>query len=525
MTQRISVCRICGRTLTNPRSISVSMGPICVRRFGVIHEEALQYARSLGRQLDVGTIENVAIISAQEAFRARIRGQSQMPPTTHNVEVFSRTLRQMEEVNVELCDGNHGQVTTSRGATYDVTDNSCTCPDFRYRAQSSGGACRHIEAYRIARGQVVSPTTQSLRSRLDEAARLQARQSFEFIDWREQEAREGVLEVWKRNKPFDGVYISENNEAWRELLEEARGEWEYKYENVLGGTGNSFGIEIEFELPYHVNRSEVATALFEAGLLDSPSVNGYHSRGTRPGFWKLERDGSLQNGLELVSPVLFDRRETWEQLERATQILRERGAVVNHRTGGHIHIGIGPLDHKSYAWQRMSRIGLGYERLFYRMGGADSEAFRNGSYGRHRGTQYAAPLQDSARAIRGGEEANTARSRLSQSRYTLFNATNVDSYNAKPTLEMRYPNSTLDPSQWQAQIQVANCIVHQAAVINNDSPQSRFTPGLMDRRNQIRMQDGCTETTETEYFRRFLDVIGNSEDRKAATWLFLRGRC
>ncbi|WP_170220307.1 amidoligase family protein [Paenibacillus anaericanus] len=490
----------------------------------MIFEEALQYASSLGRQLDVGLIENAAILSSQAAYRQRLRGQTQLP-STHNVEVMSRTLGRMEEVRVEVCDGNHAQVITSRGNTYDVTETSCTCPDFRYRLQGTGESCRHMEAHRIARGQAVSPSTQLLRDHLDEEARRQARRSFEFVDWREQEAREGVLEVWRENKAFDGTFISEDNAAWEDLLSKAGNEWEYKYENVLGGTGNSFGIEIEFELPYNIDRVEIANALHEAGILDTARINGYHSTGGRPGFWKLERDGSLQNGLELVSPILFDRRETWEQIEKATRILREKGATVNERTGGHIHIGIGPLDHKTYAWQRLSRIGLGYEKLFYRMGGADSEAYRNGTHGRHRGSRYTIPLNNNRiRRIRGNEDAAEARARLSESRYSLFNATNVDNVNSKPTIEMRYPNSTLDHLQWQAQIQVANSIVHQSAVIKNTSPQSRFTPGLTDRANQLRFEHYCTETTEREHFRKFLDVVGNQEDRLAATWLFLRGR-
>jgi len=522
MTQRISNCRICGRRLTNPRSISVTMGPVCIKRFGVIFEEALQYATSLGRQLDSGLIENIAIMSAQDAYRRRLRG-GQAAMSTQNVEIMSQTLGQMEQVTVELCDGNHARVTNSRGNSYDVTETSCTCPDYRFRLQGTGGTCRHMHAHMIARGQAISPTSQLIHERLDEAARQQARQSFEFIDWQEQEAREGVLEVWKENRGFDGVFISEDAAAWENLLSNANNEWEYKYENVLGGTGNSFGIEVEFELPLNVRKEEIAEALYEAGLLDSASINNYHSNG-RPGFWKLERDGSLQNGLELVSPILFDRRETWEQIETATRILREKGANVSSRTGGHIHIGIAPLDHKTYAWQRLSRVGLAYEKLFYRLGGADSVAYRNGSRGRHRGESYSTPLSDEARNIRGTDTASIARSRLSRSRYTLFNATNVDGYRSKPTLEMRYPNSTLDPAQWQAQIQVANCVVHQAAVINNDSAQSQFTPGLYARNNQLRRSDQSSENTEREYFRRFLDVIGNPIDRHAATWLFIRGQ-
>ena len=523
MTQRFIVCRICNRKLTNPRSIAVSMGPVCIRRFGVIFEEALQYANSLGRQLDVGLIENVSIISAQEAYRNRLRRSNQVPQT-QQIEVMSATLGQLEEVTVEFCDDNHGQVITPRGS-YDVTASSCTCPHYMNRLQNTGQACRHIEAFRRARGLESNRTTVPFRLAIDNEARLQARRSFEFIDWREQEARVSVLDVWKQNRGFDGTLMTEDTGAFEELLQEASNEWEYKYENVLGGTGNSFGMEIEFELPAGVTGREVAAALHQAEILDTPTVHGYHSNGGVPGFWKLEKDGSLQNGLELVSPILFDRRETWEQIEKATEVLKGIGVKVNQRTGGHIHVGIAPMDHKTYAWQRLSRIGLGYEKLFFRMGAADPEAYANGSHGTHRRGNYVKPLSDQSRSIRGTDTAVMARRKLSESRYSLFNATNVDAIrNSKPTVEMRYPNSSLDASQWQAQIQIANAIVHQASVIDNDSPLSRFTPGLFDRDHQLRSTSRSTEVTEREYLRKFLDVLGNKEDRLAASWLFLRGR-
>ena len=37
------------------------------------------------------------------------------------------------------------QVLSSNGKTfYEVTPNSCTCPDFRFRQAGSGGRCKHM---------------------------------------------------------------------------------------------------------------------------------------------------------------------------------------------------------------------------------------------------------------------------------------------------------------------------------------------------------------------------------------------
>ncbi|MFD2328839.1 amidoligase family protein [Cohnella sp. GCM10020058] len=394
-----------------------------------------------------------------------------------------------------------------------------------------------MEAMRLARGgtppppppapseeQRVNPFVAQV---VDQSAHARVVQRFADINWTEEEAREGVLNEWRRNRAFDGIFISQNDEAWRDLQQRARGEWDYQYENVLGGTGNTFGMEIEFEFPRDVSRRDVTKALYEAGILDRPQVYSYHGGGFRtgPGYFRLEEDGSLSNGLELVSPILFDNRESWEKIETATRVLREIGAKTNSRTGGHIHVGIAPLDHRAYSWQRLARIGVGYERNLYRMGAADNILWtRTGNPGRHRGTSFASPIPSAAFNISGESSAEAAR-RSFGGRRTIFNATNVDAaYYRKPTLEFRYPNSTLDHRQWQAQIQVANAIVHQAAVIRNESPQNQFTPGLEQRHKHLRYDNECSDQMEVDHFRKFLDVLGHEKDRFAAAWLHERGR-
>ena len=551
---RIARCRICNRKLTNARSMSVSMGPTCAKRFGVIFEEALAYARTIGRQLDTGLLQNHVIIAAQDAYRERIRrsrqgiepAQAEPPvPEDQTVAVWSATRGETEDIRVEFDDANHGRTISESGHTYETTANSCTCPHYVHRIQGSnriqgsgGGACRHMEAFRQAQNfdpsavpnTDVSPGhafSDRVRRIVDQDMHQRALQRFSEVDWAEEEAREGVLQTWRENRAFDGVYMSRDDSAWKELRERARGDLEYRYENVLGGTGNSFGIEIEVEFPPSRSINEVARALYDADIIDNPVVHGYHAGAsqTGPGYFRLERDGSLNHGVELISPVLFDTPEAWQKIERATEILKNMGGRTNQNTGGHIHIGIAPLDHRTYSWQRLARIGLAYEKQFFRMGGADADLFaRSGQPGIHRRGVYSTGLPSNIVTLRGTATAEAAR-RSFGARYSMFNTTNVDaSYGRKPTVEMRYPNSTLNAKQWQAQIQVANAVVHQAAVIRNDSVQNQFTPGLLQSNQHLRHNDNCSEQMSDDNFRKFLDVLGNEEDRLAATWLYTRGR-
>ncbi|BFH18260.1 hypothetical protein J6TS7_53480 [Paenibacillus dendritiformis] len=525
------------------------MGPVCVRRFGVLFDNARSYASSLNRQLDVGILQNLAIQAAAQAYQLRIRRRTNQEPDAipdTAVTAYSETRGRTETLRIAFDDTQHARVLSESGNTYEVTGHSCTCPDYTYRHRGNGTACRHMQAVQQVRESqsVATPTSPeeiaitSMRAEIDRLQPItpdilrEAERGFSQINWVDEEVRENVLDVWRENRVFDGIYMSEDDAAWEQLRAEAEADWNYKYENVLGGTGNTFGVELEVELEGSSVSGEILQALRNEGITDQMNVSYYHGQRARPGMWRVERDGSLENGIEIVSPVLMDRQEDWEKLERVTKILEEHGATITSDCGGHVHIGIGPLDHRTYSWQRLARIGLGYERLFYRMGGADSELYRiTGRRGRHRGTEYAAPFYTEARNVSGTDTAVRSRQRISQQgllradRYTIFNTTNIDaSLNRKPTVEMRYPNGSLSCKQWQAQIQVANAIVHQAAVIRNDSPHHAFTPGLYQSNNQLRLSDMCNDATETRYFRRFLDVLGNHEDRLAATWLFLRGQ-
>lgn len=539
-----TTCQVCGRTLRSQTSISLGVGPVCARKVNEIASRTFQeMASTTGGRVNWVAIHMIAITSAQEAYRSRIRRrrnpltssdtQQTVVPEDRTVEGVRSVSRGVEEtIRIEFSDADHAIAYSQSGNSYDVTATSCSCPHYVYRLQGTDSRCRHIDAFLTAQEGTSSrlsayTTNHETFTQISVATHLENRLSFSNIDWEEEQLREQVLSIWIANRGFDGIYMSENDEEWNSLRAYATQQWEYRYSDVLGGTGNSFGIEIEFEMPSHLREYEVSEALYRADILDRNSVFGYHQgvQQVGPGYWRLERDGSLQNGLELVSPVLFDKKEHWEQIEKATKVLRELGANVSTRTGGHIHVGIAPMDHRSYSWQRLARIGLAYERAFYRMGGADSAAFENGSRGIHRGTNYSLPFTSTAYSISGSESAESARRKLSGAgRRTMFNATNVDApHHQKPTLEMRYPNGSLDHRQIQAQVIVANAVVHQAAVIRNASPLNRFTPRLMDRRNQLLVTDQPLALEEDKNFRKFLDVLGNQHDRLAATWLYLRG--
>nr|NNM90102.1 hypothetical protein [Bacilli bacterium] len=367
--------------------------------------------------------------------------------------------------------------------------------------------------------------------------------NFTAIDVTDDIARTQILSVWKTNRSWDGIRMTEDQAAYDSLMSSAEAEWEYVTDgSILGGTGNTFGVEIEMEFESSGAWDRVARDLYNEGLSQYSERVGYHTAG---GMWMPTRDGSLTNGgLEIVSPILQDRPEDWEQLRRVLEIAKYHGAVVNGNTGCHTNIGSGPVDSRAFSWQRLARAALGHEAALYRMGGADSEKYRSaGTAGVHRGTGYVRTLGD----ITFGGNATMAEIKYQitkEDHATLLNVMHDG------RVEFRSPNGTLDARQIQANVVVANAMMHQAATITNSSPLDNTTPKLSDYANQVgytavqtaRLKDDLqwaarhgqdTSTLEQNIanreakaelgFRRFLDFLGNPVDRKAAAWLYKRG--
>ena len=535
-------CRVCHRPLRSLISVQQGVGPVCMRR---VRAQIAAFLASGGEvsgnqhyAMTPEELQNLAEAQVQRDYREQRAANRQLPaPMT--VDLESATRGTVDPVEVQFVNGrlNSAVTRSASGHTYQTTDQVCSCPDFTHRRSRNetlrAEGCRHIRAVRLARDQVrgirqdrpVEPPQQTTATADVVTIHEENRRTLAQIDWTEDAAREQALNIWRENRAFDGTFMSRDEQAWNEMKREARQEREYQYENVLGGTGNTFGVELEVVFSSDYDKSRALVALYREGLISSPTQFRYHSSNfVPPGMWRAERDGSLGlNGLEVISPVLKDDPESWSKLEAVTKILREQGAKVTKKCGGHVHIGIAPLDHRTYSWQRLARIGRAYEHQFYKIGGANSDRYRNSRrLGSHRGTKYAKPLptnaiddtmtiQDVRRAIDGND------------RRTIFNATNIDKGFRRNALEMRYPNGSIDHRQIQAQVQIANAVVHQAAVIRNDSPLSEFTPRLSEGSLQLPRSEYVESQVEENNFRRFLDVLGNKQDRLAATWLWLRG--
>ncbi|OPY63718.1 MAG: putative amidoligase enzyme [Pelotomaculum sp. PtaU1.Bin065] len=222
------------------------------------------------------------------------------------------------------------RISTDTGNTYTVANGRCDCPDF-----INTGACVHVQAAELVQTGDTGPEpeeTVTINAGTTEAPTEDNTRERELDLQRRR--RRNRLEIWQERHE-DGVWLSRDDDAFKQLYTAVRTgrSLEYEYEDVLAGSENSFGIEIEF---VGGDLNDIARALGEAGL-GTGFDSGYHSR-RQPGKWAVERDGSVTNGNrggEVISPVLKDSRETWEQLEKVCQIIKDHGGKINSKCGGH----------------------------------------------------------------------------------------------------------------------------------------------------------------------------------------------
>jgi hypothetical protein len=282
--------------------------------------------------------------------------------------------------------------------------------------------------------------------------------------------------------------------------------------------GRGFGVEIEFDLSPDAHwgaRETLAQALYDAGLTDSPHQHGYHSRGSaytdQPNGWRYESDITVSGG-ELVSPILHDEPQTWANLARACELIRQHGGTITTRTGGHIHVGVGDYDHLVGAHNKLLGLFAEYQDVLYRL--AQNPAARA-----HRGLGPCAPnlmptsgyasVQEVLRANIGGRSINLS----------------SVSGRQQDHVEFRIWDGSLDAAVIQTRVKLSLALT-AAGLRDAEAPSyASEALGTHQARNQGRPRGqrlaGEAWRSDTLSFRRLVDALFVREQDKAqATALF-----
>ena len=196
----------------------------------------------------------------------------------------------------------------------------------------------------------------------------------------------------------------------------------------------TFGVEIEYE-----NASRFIT--------DAYIKTKYPS-------WQSKSDASVRSGGEIISPIMTDKKEYWEQLKKICDHLSRRRVSTSGNAGGHIHIGTNLLGEDVKAWTTFLKLYVAYENVIFRF------IYGDKINGRKNIGRYAKPIADTIyESLMGTKNIKNLMDLYMimpfYDRYQAVNFTNIyfhDYKVHKNTLEFRGPNATTSPIVWQNNI-------------------------------------------------------------------------
>ena len=222
----------------------------------------------------------------------------------------------------------------------------------------------------------------------------------------------------------------------------------------------TIGVEIESE--GSASRKEIADTMKKSADM---------------GNWELKDDGSLTNGIEVVSPILRSSGTSIYEIYRVCSTLYSLGQTTSERCGGHIHIGADYLTDLQ-DWKNLRTIWNNTEKILYVISNRKGEIPRAGVLG------YAQPIsgkdESKQKTINLENESNLenfiAETKIIQgTRYSGINYVNVGE-EEKNTIEFRLPNGTLDPTTWIENINLFGGLVrvsHELSKIMLKSAEQR----------------------------------------------------
>lgn len=199
----------------------------------------------------------------------------------------------------------------------------------------------------------------------------------------------------------------------------------------------TFGLELEHENISKISKRAYTDKFYRLNLFNED--------------WRLDEDGSLNNGFEIISPILKDTIKNWKDLSVICEFINKYAEVGPH-TAGHVHVGTQVLGYKLNDWLKFLKLWAVYENIIYR--------FTYGEYlTKLFGITYCEPY-----AVNFLGMSNTYNNysyldiesligHLSRNRSQAVNFQNVDYYSKRfedgNTIEFRCPNGSLNPVVWQ----------------------------------------------------------------------------
>ena len=235
--------------------------------------------------------------------------------------------------------------------------------------------------------------------------------------------------------------------------------------------------------------------------------------------WKAKGDGSLKDGIEVVSPVLSGSNEDSKNIYKACYMLENLGCSTSERCGGHVHIGADFLKDKQ-AYLNLLEIFGDSEEILYTISNNAGEITRMGG-----ASHYAVPIsQKIENALESGkidlknsEDISKFASEIKEvqgDRYSGINFMNVGE-GGKNTVEFRLANGTINPETWIENINLFGGVIVSAQSISKiqaKNEQDRTEQEKSDLKKFEMLKD--KNISNEERLDMLLDLTVSKEDKE-----------
>lgn len=246
----------------------------------------------------------------------------------------------------------------------------------------------------------------------------------------------------------------------------------------------TFGLEIECD---KLDLAKVRKWLSKANLYNL----------NKSQYWQVDIDMSLKHGGEVISPILRDNVQTWQELSKVCTMLHKY-AKLEDKAGGHIHVGAQIFRDYTYFWQFL-KIWMAYENIIYRFGYGEYLTERPSLIHFAEPVAYLLkkeyPYWENIINETPAEEflsdvIDVLHHRFYQksSRNEAFNLNNIKSFKTiaeMNTIEFRCPNASINPVIWQNNV---NLFLKMIINLNRAFASEEI---IIDRIKKIK-QDDCS---------------------------------
>ena len=187
---------------------------------------------------------------------------------------------------------------------------------------------------------------------------------------------------------------------------------------------NTFGMEFEIQ---GLSPAMASRSLNNAGI----DCDGGHESS-----WVSKYDGSVQNGAEVISPILTAAR--LNEAHRVTKALKSDGARVDRATGFHVHIGVqalvsSPVGDGTEVFSNISKLVVNWYAAHHAIAALVAPSRLNNRYCKILGeNEVSRQLEWTQSGERGA---------YNQNRYVSLN---LESWNRHGTVEIRLHQGTLN---------------------------------------------------------------------------------